>query len=78
MCKLWQIKCSSDTIRFYFPKGNCCSMPGAIELAEYINPDVNLIITYSGDKTDTCYHLRDEGWIASGPINYTAPEGTIP
>jgi|688.fasta_scaffold1809558_2 hypothetical protein len=63
-CSLLKIVCSSEIIEFYFPKDECCDMSGAIEIAEYINPKVKLIVTISGDKIDTCYKKNKKTWSA--------------
>jgi hypothetical protein len=63
-CSLLKIVCSSEIIEFYFPQYESCDMSGAIKLAKYINPNVKLIVTISGDTIDTCYKKNKKTWSA--------------
>lgn len=48
------------------PQYNACDMMGCISLFAAIDPDVERIDTFAGDKKDTCYRRRTnkEAWEA--------------
>lgn len=44
--------------------GHCCDMGGAIHVAQGLMPEVETVITYSGDKPDTVYFREGNDWQA--------------
>jgi hypothetical protein len=49
-------------VEMYFPKDQCCDMPGAIAVAEMCRPGVQEIRTYAGGQPDTAYFKRGGEW----------------
>ena len=64
-CGLRAIEIVNDSyVVLRLPPKHCCDMDGAIKLAKFVQPDVDYIVTYSGDLRDTRYVLKENGWIA--------------
>lgn len=51
----------------YMPPVCCCDMQGCIDLFEAIDPKVDQIRTFGGDRQDTSYHLVAGIWEARMP-----------
>jgi len=47
-----------------FPAVCCCDMSGAIAVFQVIDPDVQQIQTWSGDKADVIYTRAGRSWSA--------------
>lgn len=50
--------------RLMMGDGACCDMTGCIALFLAIDPDIELIVTRSGDEADTAYHRSGDVWRA--------------
>jgi hypothetical protein len=46
------------TGRLHFPQAECCDMRGAIKIFTGIDPEVQLIETFSGNEPDTIYQFN--------------------
>jgi hypothetical protein len=51
-------------LEIYLADGDCTDMSGAIELARRIDPEIDRIRTFSGDKPDTYYNFEGVEWVA--------------
>ena len=58
------LKCSEARIKYdyqtkvgqlFMPEGECCDMQGCFSIFEYIDSDVSVITTYSGDDAVTLF-----------------------
>lgn len=65
--------CSVIRVSYRFPSragdlfleaDHCCSMSGAIRMFEKIDPDVEIISSFSGGRPDTIYVKQSGGWAA--------------
>jgi hypothetical protein len=45
----------------WMAEGNCCDMPGCIEIFEAIDDEVLKIQTFAGSNPDTVYTRKDRG-----------------
>ena len=68
-----RLQCGVDRIEYDFRSakgslhlraGDCCDMKGCIELFAAIDPEVQAIDTFSGEKSDTRYWRQDGEWHA--------------
>lgn len=66
--------CNKTTLALYLQKGwNGCDMSGCIEVATFLLPTVRIILVFSGDVLDNCYHAHRVGrglkWAAKPGLN---------
>jgi hypothetical protein len=52
----------SFTGELFMPSGCCCDKDGCIALFQRIDPDVQMICTYVGEKLDTYYRREGQQW----------------
>lgn len=54
---------NKTTIAFLFAPYHCCDMTKMITFAQFMLPDVNTILTFSGNELDTSYLLnKNDCW----------------
>src|ERR1700674_2826416 len=66
-------------VEMYFPDRECCSMDGAIMVAEMLRPGVKEIRTFSGVELDTVYVKTGHEWGAYSTVvgGVSAPPRSI-
>lgn len=55
------------TVTIHIPSMECTDMAGAINMAKYLNPDVQKVIVMAGDKIDRVYREGSDKWISTRP-----------
>lgn len=75
---VFSYRCKTFVLRFdydcaerrgcvFMPNHCSTDMSGTIELFCQIDPAVRAILTYAGDRLDTCYRLRGNERVATPP-----------
>src|SRR4051812_31840919 len=54
----------SRTGRLCMEEGDCCDMQGCLDLFRKIDPNVEEVITFSGQERDTVYRKENKDWKA--------------
>ena len=66
ICFVERIEYDFDTKqgKLWMKEGDYCNMPACVKMFQALDPNVNLIITYSGEMLDTGYRLMQDGWVS--------------
>lgn len=62
-CTLIRLRVVACDVHMWFPEGEYCNMGAATRLAASLASDIVRVRTWSGDREDVRYLMREYGWV---------------